>query len=175
MRHRTVASPVGPLRLAAEGPYLRRLAFTDDVDPADGTAPPDSTAPPGDATQPDGTGALEDAVLAETVRQLEEYFAGTREVFELPVAPRGTDLQRRVWLALRDVPYGTTVTYGELAGRLDLPPGSARAVGAALGANPIVIVLACHRVIGADGGLTGFGGGIVRKETLLALEGSALL
>lgn len=80
-----------------------------------------------------------------------------------------------MWWALADVPYGTTVTYGALAHRLGLPAGSARGVGGALGANPIVIVLPCHRVVGADGGLTGFGGGVARKEALLALEGSALL
>lgn len=158
---RAVPSPVGPLHLGADGPYLRRVTFADADD-----------ALPGPAPEP---GSLAEAVLAEAARQLGEYFAGRREVFELPLAPRGNDLQRRVWLALRDVPYGTTVTYGELADRLGLPSGSARAVGAALGANPLAVVLACHRVIGADGGLTGFGGGIARKTALLALEGSALL
>ena len=111
-------------------------------------------------------------MLDEAARQLEEYFAGGREQFALPLAPRGTDFQRSVWRALAEVPYGTTVSYGELATRVGAP---ARAVGVGLGANPIVIVLPCHRVIGADGGLTGFGGGVARKERLLALEGSALL
>jgi len=160
LRWRVVASPVGPLRLAAEGAHVRRIAFTDGEVPA----------LPG----PD-PGTLEEAVLAEAARQLDEYFTAGRETFDLPIAPRGNEFRRRVWWALADVPYGTTVTYGVLADRLGLPPGSARGVGNALGANPIVIVLPCHRVVGADGGLTGFGGGVARKEALLALEGSALL
>lgn len=160
VRWRVVPSPVGPLRLAAEGAHLRRIAFTDGEVPA----------LPG----PD-PGTLEEAVLAEAARQLDEYFVAGREAFDLPIAPRGNDFRRRVWWALADVPYGTTVTYGALADRLGLPAGSARGVGNALGANPIVIVLPCHRVVGADGGLTGFGGGVARKKALLALEGSALL
>ncbi|WP_304606032.1 methylated-DNA--[protein]-cysteine S-methyltransferase [Actinotalea lenta] len=157
MRWRVLPSPVGPLLLGAQGPHLRRIAFTDE-EPT-GLAGPDA-------------GSLEEAVLAETAHQLGEYFAGERERFELPLAPRGTDVQRRVWWALADLGYGTTVSYGTLAARVG---GSPRSVGAALGANPIVIVLPCHRVVGADGGLVGFGGGVARKETLLALEGSALL
>ncbi len=163
MRWRTVDSPVGPLRLGAEGAHLRHTAFDHDDGPAI------------DAGQEPEPGSLEDAVLCEAAHQLGQYFSGEREAFELPVAPRGSEFQRRVWAALREVPYGTTISYGELADRVGLPPGSARSVGLALGANPIVIVLACHRVIGADGTLTGFGGGIARKEALLALEGSALL
>jgi methylated-DNA-[protein]-cysteine S-methyltransferase len=158
-RWRVVPSPVGALRVAAEGAHLRRIAFTD------GDVP--------ELPGPDA-GSLEEAVLAEAARQLDEYFTAGRETFDLPIAPRGNEFRRRVWWALADVPYGTTVTYGMLADRLGLP-GSARGVGTALGANPIVIVLPCHRVIGADGGLTGFGGGVARKEALLALEGSALL
>lgn len=160
LRWRVAPSPVGPLRLAAEGAHLRRISFTDGEVP--GLPGPDP-------------GTLEEAVLAEAVRQLDEYFTAGRETFDLPLAPRGNDFRRRVWWALADVPYGTTVSYGTLAARLRLPAGSARGVGSALGANPIVIVLPCHRVVGADGGLTGFGGGVARKEALLALEGSALL
>jgi methylated-DNA-[protein]-cysteine S-methyltransferase len=157
---------VGPLRLAAEGEHLRRISFTDDR--------PGLKAPaedPGDAPEP---GSREDAVLTETARQLAEYFAGERERFDLPLAPRGTEFQRRVWRALSAIPYGTTVSYGEIAARLALPPGSARAVGVANSQNPLPVVVPCHRVIGADGGLTGFAGGLARKERLLALEGSSL-
>ncbi len=164
MRWRTMDSPVGPLRLGAEGAHLRHVAFDRDDDRR--------AERPRQEPEP---GSLEDAVLGEATRQLEQYFSGEREAFELPAAPRGSEFQRHVWAVLREVPYGTTISYGELADRMGLPPGSARSVGLALGANPIVIVLACHRVIGADGTLTGFGGGVARKEALLALEGSALL
>jgi len=165
LRWRTVPSPVGPLRLGAEGEHLRRVSFTDDR--------PGHEAPV-DAGEPPEPGSREDAVLTEAARQLAEYFAGERERFDLPLAPRGTEFQRRVWRALAAVPYGTTVSYGTIAARLDLPPGSARAVGVANSQNPLPILVPCHRVIGADGGLTGFAGGLARKETLLALEGSSL-
>jgi methylated-DNA-[protein]-cysteine S-methyltransferase len=104
--------------------------------------------------------------------QLAEYFAGKRRVFSLPLAPRGTPFQRSVWQALRQIPYGETVSYGELARRLGSTSG-ARAVGLANGANPLPIIVPCHRVIGADGSLTGFGGGLTIKRALLALEGAA--
>ena len=113
------------------------------------------------------------ALLVEAHRQLTDYFAGTRRVFDLPLRPAGTDFQRRVWLVLASVPWGTTTTYGAIAGRLGLPPGASRAVGAANGANPIAIVLPCHRVIGSDGRLTGYAGGLERKARLLRLEGVA--
>ena len=108
-------------------------------------------------------------VVGETVRQLREYFAGTRAEFDLPVAPEGTEFQQRVWRSLCDIPYGETISYGELARRVGNPQAS-RAVGAANGRNPIPIVIPCHRVIGSSGKLTGFGGGLPVKETLLALE-----
>ncbi len=104
-------------------------------------------------------------------RQLDEYFAGSRTMFDLPLAPAGTPFQRRVWDELTRIPWGATVTYGELAARAG-HPGAARAVGAAVGRNPISIVVPCHRVVGADGTLTGYAGGVERKATLLALEGS---
>jgi methylated-DNA-[protein]-cysteine S-methyltransferase len=113
------------------------------------------------------------ALLAEAQRQLSEYFAGTRRVFDLPLRPAGTDFQRRVWQVLASVPWGTTTTYGAIAARLGMPPGASRAVGAANGANPIAIVLPCHRVIGSDGRLTGYAGGLERKAGLLRLEGVA--
>lgn len=110
-------------------------------------------------------------VLREAHRQLGEYFAGRLRAFDLPLRPAGTDFQRRVWDVLATIPWGTTTTYGWIADRLGLPPGASRAVGAANGANPIPVVLPCHRVVGADGTLTGYAGGLERKAALLRLEG----
>ena len=110
------------------------------------------------------------ALLRRAHEELTEYFAGERRTFDLPLRPRGTDFQRRVWDVLATVPWGTTTTYGALAARLGLPPGAARAVGAANGANPIPVVVPCHRVIGSDGTLTGYAGGLERKALLLRLE-----
>jgi methylated-DNA-[protein]-cysteine S-methyltransferase len=108
--------------------------------------------------------------LPAAARQLKEYFAGSRREFDLPLRMDGTDFQQRVWRELTKIPFGETRSYGELARRLDNPNGS-RAVGLANGRNPIAIIVPCHRVIGADGSLTGFGGGIDRKEWLLTHEG----
>ena len=110
-------------------------------------------------------------VLQATRMQLEEYFAGTRTRFELPLAPHGTAFQKEVWHALADIPYGQTISYAQLALRVGKPTAM-RAVGAANGRNPLPIVLPCHRVIGADGSLTGFGGGLPTKQFLLELEGA---
>lgn len=147
-----MASPIGRLELVERGGAIVTIAFDA---PADGT--------PGHARG--GS-----AVLAEAHRQLAEYFEGTRRVFDLPLRPAGTEFQHRVWDVLATVPWGTTTTYGEVAERLGLPPGASRAVGAANGANPIPVVLPCHRVIGADGTLTGYAGGLERKALLLRLE-----
>ena len=114
----------------------------------------------------------DDAYLADTRRQLAEYFAGTRMVFDLPLdldALGGTAFQRRVWTTLIDIPYGKTISYGELARRIG-QPAAVRAVGLANGRNPLSIVIPCHRVIGASGALTGYGGGMERKRMLLDLE-----
>ncbi len=120
-----------------------------------------------------GDWVRDDARLAPARAQLEEYFRGARTSFDLPVHfDGGTPFQQRVWSALRDIPYGETRSYGELARRIGKAPG-ARAVGAANGQNPIAVVVPCHRVIGADGSLTGFGGGLPRKRWLLTHEGSA--
>lgn len=114
----------------------------------------------------------EDAeALADTASQLAGYFSGDLQVFDLPLAPRGSVFQQRVWEQLRMIDYGETISYGELARRLG-DANAARAVGLANGANPIAIVVPCHRVIGADGSLTGYGGGLDRKRTLLELEGA---
>lgn len=107
--------------------------------------------------------------FADVVAQLGEYFAGARTRFDLPLAPAGTPFQRDVWTALLEIPYGQTRSYGELARRVGRPNAS-RAVGAANGRNPIAVIVPCHRVIGADGSLTGFGGGLDRKRLLLDLE-----
>ena len=110
-----------------------------------------------------------DPALRTVAAQVAEYFAGTRTDFDLPLAPIGNDFHRSVWQQLRRIPYGHTISYGELAKRLDITNG-ARAVGRANGHNPIAIIIPCHRVIGADGKLTGYSGGIERKAALLALE-----
>lgn len=109
------------------------------------------------------------ASKSEAVLQLNEYFSGKRKDFKLPLAPAGTDFQQKVWKALMDIPYGTTTSYGELAKRIGRPKAS-RAVGAANGQNPVAIVIPCHRVIGSNGKLTGYAGGLHRKEALLNLE-----
>jgi methylated-DNA-[protein]-cysteine S-methyltransferase len=111
-------------------------------------------------------------VLAETRRQLEEYFGGDRRVFDLPLDLVGSEFQVAVWRSLADIPYGTTATYGEQAARLGRP-SAVRAVGAANGRNPVSIVLPCHRVVGADGSLTGFAGGLAAKRWLLDHESAA--
>jgi methylated-DNA-[protein]-cysteine S-methyltransferase len=107
--------------------------------------------------------------FADVSRQLAEYFAGRRTVFDVPLAISGSPFQRRVWRALQDIPYGETISYGELARRIGVPSAS-RAVGVANGHNPISVIVPCHRVIGADGSLTGYGGGLERKRVLLELE-----
>lgn len=143
---RVIATPIGPLtaRVDAEG-ALVSLHFGDD-----------GTSLGGEACD----------VVA---RQLDEFFAGRRREFELRLAPAGTAFQLSVWNALAEIPYGTTVSYADLARRIGRP-AAVRAVGAANGANPIPIILPCHRVIGSNGSLTGYGGGIEKKEWLLAFE-----
>jgi len=119
----------------------------------------------------DGVDVTAEGEADESVRrQLEEYFGGGRREFELALKPAGTDFERSVWAELVKIPYGQTLSYGEIAARLGRP-GASRAVGRANGANPIAIVVPCHRVIGADGSLTGYAGGIDIKERLLRLEG----
>ena len=112
----------------------------------------------------------EEPLQADCARQLAEYFAGARRVFDLPLHPAGTAFRMKVWAELRKIPYGQTITYGELARRVGNGK-AARAVGGANHHNPISIIIPCHRVIGADGSLTGYGGGLAMKEALLRLEG----
>jgi methylated-DNA-[protein]-cysteine S-methyltransferase len=123
------------------------------------------------AVQPDWEEA--DEPFADVRAQLADYFAGRRTDFDLPLAMTGSPFQRRVWRALRDIPYGETISYGELARRIGIPSAS-RAVGVANGHNPIAVIVPCHRVIGADGSLTGYGGGLDRKRRLLELEAGVL-
>jgi len=159
-----VPSPVGPLTLTAEEGALVAIdlgvpagcadvADAAHADPVDGAAP----APPADP------------VLAEAARQLSAYFAGELRQFDLPLRPSGTPFQLTVWEALQQIPYGETVTYGELARSIGRPT-AARAVGGANHLNPLPIVVPCHRVIGADGTLTGYAGGLGAKSALLAVE-----
>jgi methylated-DNA-[protein]-cysteine S-methyltransferase len=157
-------SPVGPLLLSGDRHALTGLQF------ADGAASNQSAS---EATGFAGRAGWrrDDARFLEERRQLSEYFAGERTTFDFPLALAGNAFEQRVWEALRAIPYGTTITYGELAARLGAP-GAARAVGAANGRNPIAIVVPCHRVIGARGKLTGYGGGLERKRALLAHEGA---
>lgn len=151
-----VDSPIGPLRLeSVDGSALSAVRFDAQRLAEDSV---DDAAP---------------RVLQEAARQLAAYFAGELRDFDLPVAPNGTEFQQGVWRELARIPYGSTVTYGELAVRRGLPVSASRAIGSANGANPIPIVLACHRVIGADGTLTGYAGGLARKQALLQLEGAA--
>jgi methylated-DNA-[protein]-cysteine S-methyltransferase len=155
--HVTVTSPVGPLRLVAENEELLEIRFLASLRP---------TASPGG-----GRDEAETDLLRETRAQLDAYFAGELREFDLPLAPRGTPFQLRVWKALLEIPYGETWSYSDVALRLASPTAT-RAVGAANGRNPLPIVVPCHRVIGADGSLTGYGGGLEIKRRLLRLEGS---
>jgi methylated-DNA-[protein]-cysteine S-methyltransferase len=148
-------SPVGRLLLAGGRESLTRVHFQSGPRPLHPAADWIASAAP----------------FRAAIAQLGEYFAGERRRFDLPLSPRGTEFQRRVWRALREIPYGRTISYGELARRIGNPSAS-RAVGLANGANPLPIIVPCHRVIGADGSLTGFGGGLSIKRKLLALEGA---
>ena len=152
MPQTVVDSPIGPLGLVASDFALQSVMFHAERLRADGGSP----------------------VLDEAERQLDAYFAGELVAFDLPLELHGTDFQQQCWLALATIPYGQTVSYGEQARRLGLGPDAARAVGAANGQNPLPLVLPCHRVIGADGSLTGFGGGLHVKRFLLELEGALL-
>jgi methylated-DNA-[protein]-cysteine S-methyltransferase len=146
VRVHRVETPIGPLWLAAGEGGLASIAFHGPAGARSG-----------------------DALTRDAEEQLRAYFDGELERFELPLAPRGTDFQRRVWDAVAGIPYGTTTTYGALAASLG-NPRACRAVGAANGRNPLPIVVPCHRVIGTSGALTGYGGGLEVKRALLALE-----
>jgi len=149
-------SPVGPLTLISDGAALAHCEFENPRFPY-------QPAPAG-----------RDKVLDHARRELDQYFAGRLKVFTIPVAPRGTAFQQKVWAALQKIPYGVTRSYGQQAAAIGAPAAS-RAVGLANGRNPVAIIIPCHRVIGANGSLTGYGGGMERKQFLLGLEqGDAL-
>lgn len=150
-----VGSPLGPILLRSDGHSLTGLFMNE---------------------RTIGEGWIENPAaepFAQVREQLGEYFAGTRRTFDLPLALRGTTFQRVVWAFLRDIPYGETISYGQLALRIGSPK-ACRAVGLANGQNPISIVVPCHRVIGSNGKLTGYGGGLPNKRALLDLERGAL-
>ncbi len=149
-------TPIGALRLVGGEDSIDRIEL------------PNRTAEPPDPAWVPSNGSLP-AALAETRRQLEEYFDGKRREFDLPLGAGGTEFQQRVWAELRRIPFGETISYGELAARVGNPSGS-RAVGQANGANPLPVVVPCHRVVSHDGKLGGYGGGLPTKQALLDLE-----
>ncbi|MET7936412.1 methylated-DNA--[protein]-cysteine S-methyltransferase [Streptomyces sp. NPDC005322] len=158
----TIDSPLGELLLAGEESATAR----------GGTALASLSVPGQNGGVTVGNDWVrDDLAFAEIVDQLRAYFAGSRTRFDIECAPGGSDFQRRVWQALEAIPYGTTVSYGELAERAGAPRAAVRAVGTAIGRNPLLIVRPCHRVIGANGSLTGYAGGLERKQRLLLLEG----
>lgn len=146
-----IATPIGNIQLTIREECLSELKFTQ--------------------LQPEWE--LLDPLLLEAKKQLEEYFLGQRKVFNLPIGLWGTDFQRKVWLAVGKIPFGQTITYAKLAEQLG-NPAAIRAVGTAIGANPILIILPCHRIIGSNGSLTGYAGGLEKKKALLQLEGQAV-
>ncbi|HKR86345.1 MAG TPA: methylated-DNA--[protein]-cysteine S-methyltransferase [Terriglobales bacterium] len=146
-------SPLGPLLLVSATTALTQINFPS----------------PGHPTQAKPEWQKDEQPLREVIRQLQAYFAGELESFDVELAPNGTPFQQRVWKELLKIPYGETISYGELARRVGNPNAS-RAVGLANGSNPIPIIIPCHRVIGSNGKLTGYGGGLPIKERLLALE-----
>ena len=151
-------TPLGPLRVAGTAQGLTEVGFME------GERPPVQVP----------HGRKEREILSEAQQQLQEYFEGRLRQFTLPVAPAGTPFQQRVWQELQKVPWGTTTSYGEIAKRIGQPT-AVRAVGSANGRNPVAIVIPCHRVIGSDGSLTGYAGGLATKRRLLQLEGALLV
>ena len=158
----TIESPLGDLLLTGEqtpdGLALNSVSMTGQRN----------------APRPQADWRRDAGAFAEVTRQLQAYFAGQLTTFDLDLAPSGTPFQQRIWRALDSVRYGTTITYGELAAQLGIPPDRVVALGAAVGANPLLIVRPCHRVVGADGTMRGYAGGVERKQWLLGHEGVLL-
>jgi methylated-DNA-[protein]-cysteine S-methyltransferase len=153
MSYAHLESPIGTLLISGDAGGLQQILFSTNGRPA----------------RPDPAWQEDSSALGDVIRQLRAYFAGELENFDLALAPQGTPFQQKVWSELQKIPYGETISYGELARRIGNPNAS-RAVGLANGSNPISIVIPCHRVIGSNGKLTGYGGGLPIKEKLLALE-----
>lgn len=145
-----ISSILGNILINSREGYLSELRFTDEA----------------------ASGELLNKVEMETKRQLDEYFAGDRKIFNIPIGLGGTEFQRKIWMAINEVPFGQTITYLKISQKLG-NPAAIRAVGASIGSNPILIVLPCHRIIGTNGQLTGYAGGLDRKRSLLDLEGHA--
>ena len=145
-----ISSPLGNIRINSKDGCLSKLRFTEE----------------------ETDGLILDQVLLATIHQLEGYFEGKRMVFDMPIGLGGTDFQRRVWMEIANIPFGHTTTFMKIAQTLGYP-AAIRAVGEAIGANPILIVLPCHRVLGSDGNLAGYAGGLNRKKALLEVEGHA--
>ncbi len=156
MNYHLLETPIGTLQLVSDGRYLKAIHF------------------PGMHDNTHGTGQHLDDVLSACIDQLTEYFSGERHAFDLPLNAGGTGFQQTVWSALVDIPYGELRSYRDIANAIGKPK-AARAVGAANGRNPLPIVVPCHRVIGSDGSLTGFAGGLPMKTQLLTLEGALLI
>ncbi len=157
LRYREIATALGPIRIVGQDGAITEITFLRNE------------------TEPVSPGAVEGGpVVDQAAEQLEAYLTGTRRGFDLPLAPAGTPHDQEVWRHLQSIPYGTTTTYGEIA-RAMTPPGSPRAVGTANGRNPIAIVIPCHRVIGANGKLTGYASGVDIKAQLLDLERMGLI
>ncbi|WP_022888578.1 methylated-DNA--[protein]-cysteine S-methyltransferase [Agromyces italicus] len=161
-RHATLPTPLGELLVVAEGEALVGIYF------------PGHWHPPAAGTIGVEVAARVDGLIARFGVELDEYLAGARTEFDLPTAPDGDEFQHLVWGMLREIPLGATVTYGELAVRLG-DRNLARRAGNAVGRNPLSIIVPCHRVVGADGSLTGYAGGLERKRQLLELEGAAVV
>ena len=157
MLYTTIDSPIGELMLVGDGETLHHLSMQGGRRPL----------------RRDPAWTREDGAFTGLVEQLEEYFTGARRAFDVPLSLGGNPFEQRVWRALLDIPYGETTSYGEIARRIG-SPDAPRAVGLANGRNPVAVIVPCHRVIGADGSLTGYAGGMWRKEWLLTHEGYAL-
>ncbi|MHA6759155.1 methylated-DNA--[protein]-cysteine S-methyltransferase [Streptacidiphilus sp. PAMC 29251] len=155
-RYTTMDSPLGPLLLVADEDGSLSAALAPNTK--------------GQVSRPDPAWTEDPEPFAAAVEQLTAYFAGDLKEFDLPLAPHGSEFRRRVWEALDSIPYGSTVTYGQLGAAAGQPPSAVRAVAGAIGANPLLIIRPCHRVVGANGSLTGFAAGLDAKRLLLRLE-----
>lgn len=159
---REIDTPIGRIFIRAEGGSVSEISLQRNV--------PEAAKFVKEETGKHAAERADEEVLERAARELEEYFRGERRAFDVPIETKGTPFEEKVWKALREIPYGETRSYGEIAGRIGSPKG-ARAVGGACGRNPVLIMTPCHRVVGSKGNLTGFTGGLDIKEKLLKLEG----